>query len=86
MQQNSHKLLEWIENYFSSNSTSSKHDLLSTENPIKTVKEALHGASPVMITDRMPLILQHSGHSRTVIGFEKSKNGDINLLIFDPSR
>lgn len=34
----------------------------------------------------MPLILQHSGHSRTVVGFEKHSNGNINLLIFDPSR
>lgn len=33
----------------------------------------------------MPLILQHAGHSRTVVGFEKYQNG-VNLLIFDPSK
>jgi len=46
---------------------------------------ALKGASPVMCTDRMPLILQHAGHSRTVVGFEVNKKGCPNLLIFDPS-
>ena len=33
---------------------------------------------------RPPLFLQHQGHSRTVVGYEKLRNGNINLLVFDP--
>jgi hypothetical protein len=32
-----------------------------------------------------PIYFQHAGHSLTIIGFEKLKNGDRNLLVFDPS-
>jgi hypothetical protein len=41
--------------------------------------------SPVTITEKMPLILQHNGHSRTIVGFEVDKAGVTNLLLFDPS-
>jgi len=42
-------------------------------------------ATPVVITDRMPLILQHQGHSRTIIGYEVAKDGGTTLLTFDPA-
>ncbi|KAL2259129.1 hypothetical protein VTK26DRAFT_7322 [Humicola hyalothermophila] len=32
-----------------------------------------------------PLYFQHIGHSLTIIGFEKLKNGSDNLIVFDPS-
>ncbi|CAF0817583.1 unnamed protein product [Rotaria sp. Silwood1] len=32
-----------------------------------------------------PLYLQHEGHSRTIVGYEQFHNGNIRLLIFDPS-
>lgn len=32
-----------------------------------------------------PLYLQHEGHSRTIVGYEQLRNGNIRLLIFDPS-
>jgi len=32
-----------------------------------------------------PLYLQHEGHSRTIVGYEQFRNGNIRLLIFDPS-
>jgi len=32
-----------------------------------------------------PLYLQHEGHSRTIVGYEQFRNGQIRLLIFDPS-
>ncbi|XP_065339015.1 zinc finger-containing ubiquitin peptidase 1-like isoform X2 [Cloeon dipterum] len=32
-----------------------------------------------------PLYLQHQGHSRTVVGVEQSKDGSINMIVFDPS-
>ncbi|ORY94646.1 peptidase family C78-domain-containing protein [Syncephalastrum racemosum] len=40
----------------------------------------------VHITDRPPLYLQHSGHSRTVIGIELLNDGKRNLIMFDPGR
>lgn len=36
-------------------------------------------------TPILPVYLQHEGHSRTVVGFERAKGTQINLLIFDPS-
>ena len=44
------------------------------------------GATPVVVTDRMPLVLQYQGHSRTIIGYEITREGATNLLAFDPSR
>lgn len=32
-----------------------------------------------------PLILQHQGHSRTIIGVEEEGNGVINLMVLDPN-
>ncbi|CAF3397569.1 unnamed protein product [Rotaria socialis] len=32
-----------------------------------------------------PLYLQHEGHSRTIVGYEQFRDGNIRLLIFDPS-
>ncbi|OBZ75662.1 hypothetical protein A0H81_04470 [Grifola frondosa] len=49
-------------------------------------REALRGAQPVIMTDKMPLILQYDGHQQTIVGCEQSRNGMINLLTFDPSR
>ncbi|KAF8527041.1 peptidase family C78-domain-containing protein [Gautieria morchelliformis] len=67
---------EWVMNYFSP----------ASENTRPTnAFNALKGANPIILTDRMPLILQHSGHSRTVVGFEVNKKGEPNLLVFDPS-
>jgi hypothetical protein len=34
---------------------------------------------------RPPLYLQHQGHSQTIVGAERSKNGTLKLLILDPS-
>lgn len=33
-----------------------------------------------------PLYLQHNGHSRTIIGVEKTSNDQIRLLVVDPTR
>jgi len=33
----------------------------------------------------MPLVLQHAGHSRTIVGYEIAKDGSTTLLAFDPS-
>ncbi|EIW60199.1 uncharacterized protein TRAVEDRAFT_164804 [Trametes versicolor FP-101664 SS1] len=70
-------LLQWIYNYFSGGDPQPK----ST-----TVGEALRGARPVIVTDKLPIVLQYQGHSRTIVGCERAKNGSINLLEFDPSK
>ncbi|KAL2019963.1 hypothetical protein VTK56DRAFT_8963 [Thermocarpiscus australiensis] len=35
-------------------------------------------------TSLPPVYLQHAGHSLTIIGFERLKNGTKNLIVFDP--
>ena len=43
--------------------------------------------SPIRIAeDRYPLYLQHQGHSRTIVGVEVTKSGQLNLLLFDPGQ
>ncbi|KDQ60623.1 hypothetical protein JAAARDRAFT_31585 [Jaapia argillacea MUCL 33604] len=94
-------VIDWVVRYFSSPSSSSPTQV---SNPIfhslpkeeRTVQDALRGASPVEVhNDKMPVVLQHKGHSRTVVGFEVVKGkpgvggkwgGGVNLLIFDPSK
>ncbi|KAG2366844.1 peptidase family C78-domain-containing protein [Suillus spraguei] len=60
--------------------------LLAAKSKQGTVTDILRGASPVITTDKMPLVLQFNGHSQTIVGYEISRNGDANLLVFDPSR
>ncbi|KAK2069602.1 hypothetical protein P8C59_004164 [Phyllachora maydis] len=38
----------------------------------------------VQCTKLPPIYFQHAGHSMTIIGFEKQRNGARNLLVFDP--
>ncbi|KAF9567624.1 DUF1671-domain-containing protein [Agrocybe pediades] len=68
-------VIDWVVNYFTPNSPSSK-----PSNAFESMK-----MTPIAMTDKMPLILQHNGHSRTVVGYEIDKNGATNLLVFDPS-
>ncbi|KAI0093943.1 peptidase family C78-domain-containing protein [Irpex rosettiformis] len=70
-------LVNWIIAYFSQGEATTRHG---------NINQALLGASSVVVTDKPPIVLQHSGHSRTIIGFERKKDGSINLLVFDPSR
>jgi hypothetical protein len=39
----------------------------------------------IRTTNLPPLYFQHDGHSLTIIGFEKLKNGTKQLIVFDPS-
>ncbi|RPD65986.1 hypothetical protein L227DRAFT_597351 [Lentinus tigrinus ALCF2SS1-6] len=70
-------LLQWILNYFSGADPQPKS---------ATVGDALRGARPVIVTDKLPIILQHNGHSRTIVGCERVKGGGLNLLTFDPAK
>ncbi|KAH9981503.1 peptidase family C78-domain-containing protein [Lactifluus volemus] len=71
------QLLDWVKRYF---------DIPTQNHPTTSVQEKWRAATPVVITDRMPLVLQHQGHSRTIVGYEITKDGATNLLAFDPSR
>ncbi|KAJ7445762.1 peptidase family C78-domain-containing protein [Mycena galericulata] len=77
-------LTDWVVEYFSHPRGSVDARVL--EDRPKTINDVLLGAAPVLTTPRMPLILQHAGHSRTIVGYEVSKKGFVNLLEFDPSK
>jgi hypothetical protein len=95
-------VLRWVEQYFASpkfstpapqspsqsksNSFPMPNDSPSRRQNALSISDALRGASPVVCTERMPIVLQHDGHSRTIVGYEKCKDGSVNLLVFDPSQ
>ncbi|KAJ6547116.1 peptidase family C78-domain-containing protein [Mycena capillaripes] len=79
-------LTDWIVEYFSqAHGSVDSANVVQNPRP-RTINDVLLGASPVVVTSRMPLILQHAGHSRTIVGYEVTKTGLVNLLVFDPSR
>ena len=41
--------------------------------------------SKVEQTELPPIYLQRTGHSLTIVGFERRSNGSCNLLVFDPT-
>lgn len=47
---------------------------------------ASRGSNIRVAHDKLPLYLQHDGHSRTIVGVEVTKKGDLNLLLFDPTQ
>jgi hypothetical protein len=69
-------LINWVVEYFSVEET--------TDTNPKNAFECMK-IPQVIITEKMPIILQHNGHSRTIIGYEVDKNGVSNLLTFDPA-
>jgi hypothetical protein len=68
-------MIKWVVDYFTPKQTIDKPTNLF---------ESLTN-SPVTSTNKMPLILQHNGHSRTIIGYEIDGRGVTNLLMFDPA-
>ena len=69
-------VIKWVVDYFTPKQTIDK--------PINIFESLTN--SPVTNTDKMPLILQHDGHSRTIIGYEIDGRGVTNLLTFDPAQ
>ncbi|KAK8853139.1 hypothetical protein IAR55_003840 [Kwoniella newhampshirensis] len=78
-------LQQWVRAYFSESKRSSPKtsafDVLMRANTDVSGRGAV-----VRMTDKFPLILQHSGHSRTIVGYEENARGEVNLLLFDPGR
>lgn len=44
----------------------------------------LESGEKILETDLPPIYLQHRGHSVTIVGFEVTKSGTADLLVFDP--
>jgi len=65
---------KWIKDYFNSSP--------ETADPTDDI---LRSSSPVKSTNKMPLILQHRGHSRTIVGYMETKKNETFLLQFNPS-
>ncbi|KDQ10191.1 hypothetical protein BOTBODRAFT_36468 [Botryobasidium botryosum FD-172 SS1] len=72
------RLLAWIVQHFDSG----VHRLNSSNNALDSIR----GGAAVSISERLPIVLQHKGHSRTIVGYEMSNSGGINLLIYDPPK
>ncbi|TFK25036.1 hypothetical protein FA15DRAFT_591235, partial [Coprinopsis marcescibilis] len=70
---NAQIVMDWIVNYFTP----------QVPGTLKNAFEELKSATPVTCTEKMPLILQHAGHSRTIVGYEITKQGIVNLLQFE---
>lgn len=68
-------LVQWVVSYFSKSTAQGSSG--------KTVNDFLNGKSPIQVTDAMPLILQHKGHSRLIVGYEVMQDKSINFISFD---
>jgi hypothetical protein len=51
-----------------------------------SINDVLGKTTPVVVTQFMPVILQHRGHSRLIVGYERDVDGMVNLLTFDTGR
>ncbi|KAL1722600.1 peptidase family C78-domain-containing protein [Schizophyllum commune] len=77
-QPNADPVIRWIMQYF---------DPPNSPIPAPTdVNTALMNSSPIVSTDKMPIILQYNGHSQTIVGYEQMRDGSVNLLTLDPGR
>ena len=77
-----HALTRWVVDYFGPPMESQPSPF---DKPVSAF-EAIKKPTPVTISQKMPVILQHKGHSRTIVGYEIAKDGSTNLLLFDPAR
>lgn len=73
-------LVNWIIDYFAVNSN---QEIMEK---VDSAKKGNLDQSLVLCNDRWPIYLQHSGHSRTVVGIELHKDSEPALLVFDPGR
>lgn len=87
-------LQQWVKDYFAedaiTNGLTSSHVRLKPRSAfdvmMRTDQDGIERGEAVRLSTRYPLILQHSGHSRTIIGYEENAAGSINLLLLDPGK
>ncbi|CAE6518923.1 unnamed protein product [Rhizoctonia solani] len=68
-------LIQWLTVHF-----------MESSNDLSSGPEESQTTPHVYMSTKMPIVLQHKGHSRTVVGIEFTKSGGTNLLIYDPAR
>ncbi|OCF39183.1 hypothetical protein I317_07043 [Kwoniella heveanensis CBS 569] len=77
-------LQQWVKAYFGPSEPHQQRSAFDVM--MHTTDDGLGRGEAVRVSNKFPLILQHSGHSRTIVGYEENARGDINLLLFDPGR
>lgn len=78
-------LQSWVKEYFQSGVNTNTRSPKPT-NALEAMMSNSHNqSSHIRISQKLPIILQHSGHSRTIIGYEETRQG-VNLLVLDPGR
>ncbi|WWD19554.1 hypothetical protein CI109_104015 [Kwoniella shandongensis] len=80
-------LQQWVKAYFSEEDNE-KHpqDRSAFDVLMRSGDGGAGRGDAVRVSNKFPLILQHFGHSRTIIGYEENGRGDVNLLLLDPGR
>ncbi|KAH9816106.1 peptidase family C78-domain-containing protein [Melampsora americana] len=73
-------LTSWIREYFHGRKFAGNEN----HNVFQEIMSSKGNA--IKLTDKLPLYLQHAGHSQTVVGFEMDAEGRENLLIYDPAK
>lgn len=73
-------VIQWMVQYF----TPDEPECAKAQS--SSINNVLGKTSPVFSTHLMPVILQHRGHSRTIIGYQRDVDGIVNLLTFDTGR
>ncbi|ELU40465.1 peptidase family c78 domain-containing protein [Rhizoctonia solani AG-1 IA] len=68
-------LIQWLTAHF-----------MEQSNDLSSGPNGDHTTPHVYMSTKMPIVLQHKGHSRTVVGIELTKSGETNILIYDPAR
>ncbi|OXG77798.1 hypothetical protein C349_05048 [Cryptococcus neoformans var. grubii Br795] len=79
------RLQQWVKDYFNE-STESPSNGSAFDVLMRSGENSAGRGEVVRVSNRFPLILQHSGHSRTIVGYEENARGDVNLLLFDPGK
>ena len=75
-------LTEWVFDYFQVDLPGSGSEKANAFDKLM----GSGGSSIRIARDKMPLYLQHQGHSRTIVGVEVTKSKNLNLILFDPGR
>lgn len=56
------------------------------DTPSTSINDTLGKTTPVIASQLMPVILQHRGHSRLIVGYQQETDGSTSLLTFDTGR
>ncbi|KAK4203679.1 peptidase family C78-domain-containing protein [Triangularia verruculosa] len=86
-------MFKWLQIPFNAQSLKYKEHAKAEEELMKEVEKYFEGdpttlemgdGGKVRLTGLPPLYFQHLGHSMTIVGFEKRRDGGGELLVFDP--